>query len=49
MFYNMFYNQKLYNIYYIQKMTQLFEINVKLSENQKNNIADAYKKEKQLS
>ena len=44
MFYNMFYNQKLYNIYYIRKMTQLFEINVKLSENQKKNIADAYKK-----
>ena len=44
MFYNMFYNQKLYNIYYIQKMTQLYKINVKLSENQKKNIADAYKK-----
>ena len=44
MFYNMFYNKKLYNIYYIRKMTQLFEINVKLSENQKKNIADAYKK-----
>ena len=40
----MFYNQKLYNIYYIRKMTQLYEINVKLSENQKKNIADAYKK-----
>ena len=44
MFYNMFYNQKLYNIYYIQQMTQLYKINVKLSENQKKNIADAYKK-----
>ena len=40
----MFYNQKLYNIYYIRKMTQLFKINVKLSENQKQNIANAYKK-----
>ena len=44
MFYNMFYNQKLYNIYYIRNMTQLHAINVKLSENQKKNIADAYKK-----
>ena len=44
MFYNMFYNQKLYNIYYIRKMTQLYEINVKLSENQKKNIANAFKK-----
>ena len=44
MFSNMFYNQKLYNIYYIQQMTQLYPINVKLSQNQKKNIADAYKK-----
>ena len=36
--------RKLYNIYYIQKMTQLYEINVKLSENQKKNISDAYHK-----
>ena len=34
----------LYNIYYIRKMTQLYQINVKLSENQKKNIADAYHK-----
>ena len=44
MFHNMFYNQKLYNIYYIQQMTQLYKINVKLSKNQKKNIADAYRK-----
>ena len=44
MFYNMFHNQKIYNIYYIRKMTQRFEINVKLSENQKKNISDAYRK-----
>ena len=31
-------------MYYIQKMTQLFEIKVKLSENQKKNIGDAYRK-----
>lgn len=30
-------------------MTQLYQINVKLSDNQKKNIADAYKKEKQSS
>ena len=36
--------RKLYNIYYIRKMTQLFEIKVKLSENQKKNIGDAYHK-----
>ena len=36
--------RKLYNIYCIQKMTQLFKINVKLSENQKKNISDAYHK-----
>ena len=36
--------RKLYNIYYIRKMTQLFEIKVKLSENQKKNIGDAYSK-----
>ena len=35
---------KLYNIYYIQQMTQLFEINVKLSENQKKNLSAAYHK-----
>ena len=40
----MFYNRKLYNIYYIQNMTKLFEIKVKLSENQKKNISDAYRK-----
>ena len=35
----MLYNWKLlYNIYYIQQMTQLFEIKVKLSENQKKNL-----------
>ena len=31
-------------MYYIRKMTQLFEIKVKLSENQKKNIGDAYRK-----
>ena len=36
--------RKLYNIYYIRKMTQLFEINVKLSKNQKKNLSDAYHK-----
>ena len=36
--------RKLYNIYYIEKMTQLFEIKVKLSDNQKKNISDAYRK-----
>ena len=35
---------KLYNIYYIQQMTQLFEINVKLSKNQKKNLSAAYHK-----
>ena len=41
----MLYNRKkLYNIYYIQQMTQLFEIKVKLSENQNKNIGDAYRK-----
>ena len=40
----MLYNQKLYNIYYIQNMTKFFEIKVKLSENQKKNISDAYHK-----
>ena len=34
----------LYNIYYIQQMTQLFEINVKLSDNQKKNLSTAYHK-----
>ena len=34
----------LYNIYYIQQMTELFEINVRLSENQKNNLSNAYHK-----
>ena len=37
-------DQKLYNIYYIQRMTQLFEINVKLSENQKKILSSAYHK-----
>ena len=37
-------DQKLNNIYYIRKMTQLFEINVKLSENQKKNLSSAYHK-----
>ena len=36
--------RKLYNIYYIREMTQLFEIKVNLSENQKKNISDAYQK-----
>ena len=40
----MLYNWKLYNIYYIQQMTKLFEIKVRLSENQKYNIINAYKK-----
>ena len=40
----MFYNRKLYNIYCIQNMTKLFEIKVKLSENQKKNSSDAYRK-----
>ena len=35
---------KLYNIYYIQQMTQLFEIKVNLSENQKKNLSAAYHK-----
>ena len=34
----------LYNIYYIQKMTELFEINVRLSENQKKNLSTTYHK-----
>ena len=42
----MLYNWKLYNIYYIRQMTQLFEINVKLSENQKKNLSNAYHKYK---
>ena len=38
----MFYKlKKLYNIYY---MTQLYEINVKLSDNQKKNLSNAYHK-----
>ena len=44
MFYICFIIRKLYNIYYIRKMTQLFEIKVKLSENQKKNIGNAYSK-----
>ena len=40
----MLYNWKLYNIYYIQQMTQLFEIKVKLSENPKKNLSNAYHK-----
>ena len=40
----MLYNQKLYNIYHIQNMTKLFEIKVKLSDNQKKNISEAYRK-----
>ena len=34
----------LYNIYYIQKMTELFQINVRLSENQKKNLSTPYHK-----
>ena len=35
-------------MYYIRKMTHLFEINVKLSKNQKKNISDAYHKKETI-
>ena len=40
----MFITGKLYNIYHIREMTQLFEIKVNLSENQKKNLSAAYHK-----
>ena len=38
---NTFFKTDLSNIYYV---TQLYEINVKLSENQKKNLSNAYHK-----